>query len=244
MFRKQSSNGMTLIEVIIAVALLGIISVSFLSAFSTYYRWVTNTKRDITQEAFSSQEEVEEAIKDMKIALASSPLPSPLPYDEVRSDISLFATIFPEQYKDIDSTSPRERTTAYKVIVNEDTTHEMLSWVGKARLPEAPVPVIDILRMVLVRNGIPATDTIDNFEYFNLQHAGTPSLSLEAENTLTENPESSFYRIKHEWYVSEPGYLIPIVSSDVDVDFDMGRIYPRFHRSIKLYPCGLIQLST
>jgi uncharacterized repeat protein (TIGR02543 family)/prepilin-type N-terminal cleavage/methylation domain-containing protein len=227
----RTTKGMTLVEVIISVALLGIISVAFLSAFSTYYRWVIDTKRDVTEEAFSAQGDIEEAIKEIKVALATSPAPVPLPYDGIKSDITLFSTIFTEPYKDTNPSSPRERTTAYQRIVKASSPHEMISWVGKTRLPESPVPVLDILRMVLVRNGTAATDPIDNYEYYNLSN-----LTLEAENSLTENPENSFYRVKHEWYVSNPGYMIPIVSADVDQDYDMGRIYPRFPQEYEAIP--------
>jgi prepilin-type N-terminal cleavage/methylation domain-containing protein len=58
-------NGFTLVEVILAIAILGIISVSFLTILSSHFAFLNKTK-DISQEVFLSQREMEIAIDNAK----------------------------------------------------------------------------------------------------------------------------------------------------------------------------------
>jgi prepilin-type N-terminal cleavage/methylation domain-containing protein len=59
--KKIPKNGFTLIEIIIAVALLGIIAVSFLSAMTGQFRILSKTK-DLTMASLETQEEMEKNI--------------------------------------------------------------------------------------------------------------------------------------------------------------------------------------
>ena len=61
MFNRK---GMTLIEIILALALLGIIAVTFLSALSGHFVLLTDT-RAITKDAFSAQKNVEDEIQSI-----------------------------------------------------------------------------------------------------------------------------------------------------------------------------------
>ena len=47
-FMFKIKKGFTLIEVILSIALLGILAVAFLPSMSNYIRWIVNTKTDIT----------------------------------------------------------------------------------------------------------------------------------------------------------------------------------------------------
>jgi prepilin-type N-terminal cleavage/methylation domain-containing protein len=61
--RKRS--GFTLVEVILAIAILGIISVSFLTVLSSHFIFLNKTK-DISQEVFLTQRDMEMEIDDVK----------------------------------------------------------------------------------------------------------------------------------------------------------------------------------
>lgn len=61
----KKNKGFTLVEVIISLAILGIICVSFLGAISSHFTYMTSTKR-ITQNAFKAQEMMENEIDQSK----------------------------------------------------------------------------------------------------------------------------------------------------------------------------------
>ena len=66
----RKRKGFTLVEVIVSLAILGIISISFLGAVSSHFTYMTSTKR-ITQNAFKAQEMMENEIDDAKIRVMS-----------------------------------------------------------------------------------------------------------------------------------------------------------------------------
>ncbi|GEM_PF-1680271 len=58
-------KGFTLVEVIVSLAILGIIAISFLGAISSHFTYMTSTK-NITQDAFKAQEMMEYEIDEAK----------------------------------------------------------------------------------------------------------------------------------------------------------------------------------
>lgn len=61
----KKSKGFTLIEIIVAIAVLGIISMSFLGAMASHFGFLNRTKR-ITNDVFLAQREMEEKIDEVK----------------------------------------------------------------------------------------------------------------------------------------------------------------------------------
>lgn len=59
-------RGFTLVEVIVSLAVLGIIAISFLGAISSHFTYMMSTKK-ITQNAFKAQEKMEDEIDDAKV---------------------------------------------------------------------------------------------------------------------------------------------------------------------------------
>ena len=62
----RKRRGFTLVEVIVSLAVLGIIALSFLGAISSHFTYMMSTKK-ITQNAFKAQEKMEEEIDDAKV---------------------------------------------------------------------------------------------------------------------------------------------------------------------------------
>ena len=71
------NRGLTLIEVIVALALLGIISVAFLSSLSTHFAFIVNTKT-ITENTFEAQRAIEQEIDEVKEDLRKNITPCPV----------------------------------------------------------------------------------------------------------------------------------------------------------------------
>ena len=66
----RKRKGFTLVEVIVSLAILGIISISFLGAISSHFTYMTSTKK-ITQNTFKAQEMMENEIDDAKVRVMS-----------------------------------------------------------------------------------------------------------------------------------------------------------------------------
>ena len=69
---RFNKNGLTLVEIVVAIGLLGIIAVLFLTAFSGQFSMFSRT-RQITDNLFRSQEIIEKDIDSIKTKLVENP---------------------------------------------------------------------------------------------------------------------------------------------------------------------------
>ncbi len=220
-----NNRGFTLVEVVIALAILVIISAAFIMSITGHYVWLVDTKTSITGEAFSGQETIETNVKQIKEALQELDPGDELDPDDFGSlgisnvvdeeDVKLFDD-FSSEYTD------REYPKVYQTEVTQGGNRKFITWVGAARIPELPVPVLEFKKLILLRDGDPG-DELDNYEYYD-----EDKLTLYGETELDENPENCFYRNKHEWYVSNPGFLIPFPPADYIGEDELGAVYPAF----------------
>ena len=217
-FMFKIKKGFTLIEVILSIALLGILAVAFLPSMSNYIRWIVNTKTDITQKAFETQDAMETAIQEVIKAMnKGTGAIDPAEYTSLNITEKTEVKLFKDKFSKYAS---RQYPSAYKVEVAEGNK-KFTTLVGDKRLPELPVPVINTVSRTFVKNGV---ERPGNHEYFNYTN-----LKILAKSNMSENPQNSFNRYRNDWYVSKPGFIIPIQDIDkIDEDNDLGRIYPAF----------------
>jgi prepilin-type N-terminal cleavage/methylation domain-containing protein len=216
-YMLKIKRGFTLIEVIVSIALLGILAVAFLPSISSQFQWLVDTKTNITQKAFEIQGDMETTIQEVVKAMNSGAI-NPTDYTSLniteKIDVKLFES-------DFNSYTARQYPAAYKVEVTDGGIKKFVTLVGDKRLPELPVPVIETVSRVFIKDG---TESPSTHEYFNFT-----DLKITAKSNMTANPQNSFNRYRSDWYVSKPGFNIPVQDiSTIDEDNDFGRIYPSF----------------
>lgn len=209
---RLNRNGFTLVEIVVAIGLLGIIAVLFLTAFSGQFSMFSRT-RQITDNLFRSQEIIEKDIDNIKTKLVENPGSISNP----TISYNLFSGIYSRQVSGFVSDT-----------LSHSSDTRLVAVVSDGRLPAFPVPEIVSVDLKIDRNGTLATHSLDNHE-----NVASPGLSLKATSDIEEN--SVYYTSRHEWYVSNPGFNIPVIpTSDanydvlVDSDLDLGRLYPIF----------------
>lgn len=210
-------KGYTLIEVIVSIALLGILAVAFLPSILNHFQWLVDTKTNITQNAFEIQDDMETRIQDVIKAMSGGSIAEA---DWTGLDITdkIDVELFED---DFSSYTYRVYPSAYKVEVSDGGNKKFVTLVGDKRLPKLPVPIIETISRVFIKDGAESPST---HEYFNFI-----DLKILAKSNMTTNPQNSFNRYRSDWYVSKPGFNIPVQDiSTIDEDNDLGRIYPAF----------------
>lgn len=200
---KKENSGFTLIEIILAIALLGIISVAFLGAMSSNYTLLNRTKA-LTTDVFESQEDIEKIIENTKMLLSDN---DPLTNPSGGISYSIFERI------------SGGAITVKGFLISTTDNFNLNTIVTETRTPEFKVPTVTKVDLNLYEG---ASILSKNYEYEEL-----PNLSIKAKAEVDKN--GVFLLNKHEWYVSRSGFNIPIIDAlNIDKDFDYGRLYPLF----------------
>lgn len=231
----MNKKGLTLIEIIISITILGMIATSFIGGFSNYFSWMTYTKSKITIDSFDSQKKMEFNISEIKNTLIGNSVPNSSLYKTTKEDIMLFKDKFPPSTFTI-----RKNAKVYITETPISSNSKMVAWVGETRMLPLPVPVLNEPSLNFIRNSLISTNIYDKYEYHN-----SNALTMYGATSIKENPGNSFYRNKSEWYVSEPGFLIPMPPiEEINIDYDLGRLYPSFPNNFSPVPIYSPLLST
>ena len=179
-------KGMTLIEIIISIALIGIIAFGILPAISAQYSMVNKTK-NITVDSFDSQSEVENAVVSKRVELRDNPNP-----------INMFSPIQNFTVLGVNVTAYDLKVTSAKF--GNRTIDIFLSKELAVREKFSKLTANNVRIEVI---GGTSND------FANLA-SGTPSL----EGKVDAITDSTWYANVYKWYISDPGISEPVFPDD------------------------------
>ncbi len=185
---KNRVKGFTLIEIIVAIGLIGIISAGFLGVISNNYRFLFDTKK-ITEQAFLAQQDMELGIENAKELIAS-----PSNGGLTMQSVSLFEGI----------------TVNYYELVNEFNGKKYYTYVSDQRLPSiAKLNVTGV-------SASPRYDTTASKYLYPLANANFKALYTNDPTTIDDLMVNIY-----SWYVSKPGFNIPVPKGNSSTFFYM-----------------------
>lgn len=227
----SKKSGLTLIEIIISIALIGILAIVFLPSFTNHFSWIVDTNTKITQETYRAQAKMEENLNRMKEEL----LLGDIQIDDYNimgitrriDEIKLFTSEF-KGY------SSRTYPNVYQTEVAINGQRKFVSLVGEKRLSELPVPIIEVSSLDFLKDSVPSTTKLEYSNYNNLQ--------IKASSNLIDTPGAILNKYRHDWFVSKPGFNIPFPSEEyIDGNTDY-KVYPSYPKDYIALPV-LSQIS-
>lgn len=195
MFNRK---GMTLVEIILALAILGIIAVTFLSALSGHFVMLTDT-REITKDAFSAQKDIEDKIQLIKTQIKQG------------SDVSVGE-------KKVYSLLGRN-VTGYLVEKEIKNSKKIQTIVGESRTPAYPVPSASNVKLDIYNN--------DTKLSLNYDYSVKPGVNLRAASSVNSNGVFLLNRHEW-YVSRKGFNIPIVSNDNIDKDLDLGRLYPLF----------------
>jgi len=184
--KHNTKSGMTLLEIVVAMAIFALINVGFYGMFSTVFINMYKTSQ-ITESAFLSQQAIEARIADVKAKLKNGLV------DQVVDD-QLTITVF-------SGTSQRDVSAFHlsETMINGKIVETL---VAENRPPQLDVPVITSDVVIATYRG----NTID--KYPNIASRDSLVINLVGGTPTVDN-EGLLIQHLYYWYISEPGYYTP-----------------------------------
>ncbi|TCT16901.1 prepilin-type N-terminal cleavage/methylation domain-containing protein [Natranaerovirga pectinivora] len=201
-----NKKGFTLIEIIIGLAIIGIIAISIIASFSNMYVMTSATK-NFTDEVFQSQQEIE------------------LQMQEVKNQVILGSTPAGQQSYIIFQGTPYQRSVkGYPREVYVGSSGMIYTIVADTRMPEFEVATISNVGIDL-RSG----SNIISHAYIS-----TPSLNIRSSTPVITDPNNVNLMNLHKWYVSRAGFNIPMIENPEEPE--IGVKYPRYPNDYIIIP--------
>lgn len=139
-------RGLTLVEIIVAMALIGIISAGFLTVLSNNFNFLNQTK-EITADAFRVQQQVEEEIDRVR-----GLIPQPGNGGLTRQTMTVFEGV----------------TVNYFEVAEDDTPMAFYTYVSDTRMPSFSQLIVSDVNTT-IRNGLSSTLYADPIADVNIQ---------------------------------------------------------------------------
>ena len=207
----SNNKGMTLIEIIVAIALLGIISIGLLTALSNNFSLITKTKA-ITEEVFQAQQEMELQIEEVKTDIKSGHPPTAQTY-----------ILFNGSHQRTVKGYPREVIIKNSLGETGSNNNKIYTIVADERMPQFDVATATNATITLMTPGGPVPHA----------YTQTPNLSVKSTATISDPKNVNLLNL-HHWYASREGFNIPMV--DNPSELEEGNKYPRFPEDYIIIP--------
>ncbi len=186
---NRKNNGFTLMEIIVALALIGIIAAGLIPAFAAQYKMTVNM-REFTAKAFDAQADMENSIFDLKNAMTDPRIGT----DGFEGAAKIQKTIF-------------GKTVTLHSLRKEFPFNENKEFI----IFLSPKLADMELRQLLVATGVKIkVEGGDNDYFADLKRTPKPWL----QGLYDANLDNNFYDNKYEWYVSNPGNPNPVFPGD------------------------------
>ncbi|WP_425449554.1 Ig-like domain-containing protein [Dethiothermospora halolimnae] len=206
----NNNKGLTLIEIIIALALLSIIVVGLLTAMSSHFSMMVNTK-DITEDVFLAQKDIEMQIEDVKDSIKDRDTPLG------QRTYTLFSGSNQRTVKGY----PRESVIDGSSGEGSNNKRKIYTIVAETRMPEFKVAKASDVSIELYNN--------DKKVLYG--YTGNPSLNIKSSSRISDSENIHLMNI-HNWYVSRVGFNIPMEENTSEEE--IGKKYPVFPDDYRL----------
>lgn len=193
----MNRKGMTLIEIMIAIMLLGVIAVAFLPSISSAYVNMKDTIR-FTEDAFETQENIEEKMEIARGIGGSFDPTDPNMININPQDKVIFG----------------KTISGYEIAEQISDRNKMYAFVSELRPDGYEVPIAENVRNIAKNNG----------GIIDIVYSKDENLRFNGENNITSETSHLLLDTIYKWYVSEEGFD-PVISSDID-EIEEGTRYP------------------
>lgn len=211
---NMNKKGMTLIEILIAVFLIGVISIAFLPSITSAYVNIINSRK-YTKEVFIAQEEIEEIME--KARNTNGPVD---PTEEGMANLAyLEKTIFGKVIH------------GYEITKQISTRNNMKTFISENRPDEYEVPIAENVN-IIARN---ASGIIEEV------YASDLDLRFNGSNDIKSSTSHLLLDTLYKWYISKEGFD-PVISVGID-ETEYGTRYPRWPDDYSLLPSITRNLS-
>lgn len=205
----NNKKGMTLIEVIMAVFLLGLISVVFLPSTWSSYNMMSNAK-EITADTFDAQQEIEIEMEEARDAIHDYHLDNSKPNPLTESITAFGKTV--------------KGALVEKSITDKDNTKNrgtLSVFIGDEPVIDENLPSVDNVKLVAL-----SSDENKRLVYWNEKN-------IALNGSYTKLNLSNYYTSLIRWYASGDGFDAYIPSADITESYWIGR-YPNWTYDFKL----------
>lgn len=206
-----NKKGFTLVEIIVAIALLGIISVGFLTVISNNLNFIQQN-RETTESVFAMQQQMELAIDRTREEIDDASIP-------------LSANVTPITISNAFGSGINVQ--AYQLKETDGSGKTMYTLISEQRMPEFPVPIVETISANLKVGG----SIVD-------QAYAVSGVSVVGNYTIDPATTADFLVANENWYVSREGFNIPYPNTVVP-EYEVGTKYPSFPNDYTIIPAEL-----
>lgn len=213
----KNNKGLSMIEVIISIAIIGIIASGLLSASTNYITMIFNSK-DTTKELMTAQQSIELEISEVKTTIKNGGTPiGGSTYVLYEGETDFERNVDGYIRKISINNNPDDLANNKKVLYTVVTDN-----VNIYQVAEALNVSIDLYHS--------NTEVVDS-------HVDDTSLNIKSDYTISD-PDSVNMTNLHQWYVTRKGFNIPVYDMDLETipETDKGTKYPRFPDDYYMIP--------